>query len=75
MEMQKWNKEWKFTLKESKDSENSLKGEVAEAAQTDMEDFQSRCDIKRKSRMDRNRSDRQEKLEAIKADLENDNLW
>ena len=73
--MQLWNEEWQRTLKERKDSENALKGEAVEAARAEMEDFQSRRDVKCESRMARNRADEQEKLEAIEADLENDNSW
>eukprot|EP00568_Trieres_chinensis_P001355 CAMPEP_0183290684 /NCGR_PEP_ID=MMETSP0160_2-20130417/319_1 /TAXON_ID=2839 ORGANISM="Odontella Sinensis, Strain Grunow 1884" /NCGR_SAMPLE_ID=MMETSP0160_2 /ASSEMBLY_ACC=CAM_ASM_000250 /LENGTH=253 /DNA_ID=CAMNT_0025451337 /DNA_START=33 /DNA_END=794 /DNA_ORIENTATION=+ len=73
--MQKWNEEWQVTLKERKDAENAQKGEVVEQARLDLEKFQAERDARREARMTKNRGDEQEKLEAIEADLENDNSW
>lgn len=73
--MQKWNDEWQETLKTRKDQENARKAELVEAAQLAMENFHAEREQKRETKMAANRSDEQEKLEAIEADLENDNSW
>jgi hypothetical protein len=70
-----WNDEWQVTLKDRKDAENSKKAEVLEQAKADLESFQAAREAKREARMATNRSDEQEKLEALEADLENDNSW
>jgi len=73
--MAKWNAEWHVTLKERKDEETAAKAEVAEAANKDMEDFHAQRQIKKDTKMAKNRADEQQKLEAMEADLENDNSW
>uniref|UniRef100_A0A7R9VTD9 Clathrin light chain n=1 Tax=Pseudictyota dubia TaxID=2749911 RepID=A0A7R9VTD9_9STRA len=73
--MQKWNDEWQVTLKERKDAENAAKAEAVEAARVELEKFQAERDARRETRMAKNRADEQDKLEAIEADLENDNSW
>lgn len=73
--MQKWNEEWQETLKQRKDEENSKKSELVEAARVALESFQAEREAKRQARMTKNREDEQAKLEAIEADLENDNSW
>lgn len=73
--MQKWNAEWQETLIERKDAENSRKAELVEAARVAMENFHAEREAKREAKMAQNRSDEQAKLEAIEADLENDNSW
>lgn len=73
--MQIWNEQWQETLLARKDEENALKGQVVETARTEMETFQAQREQKREQRMAKNREDEQEKLEAIEADLENDNSW
>lgn len=73
--MQKWNDEWQETLKTRKDEENAKKAELLEAARVAMENFQKEREMKRESKMAKNREDEQAKLEAIEADLENDNSW
>eukprot|EP00560_Eucampia_antarctica_P007646 CAMPEP_0197824404 /NCGR_PEP_ID=MMETSP1437-20131217/1654_1 /TAXON_ID=49252 ORGANISM="Eucampia antarctica, Strain CCMP1452" /NCGR_SAMPLE_ID=MMETSP1437 /ASSEMBLY_ACC=CAM_ASM_001096 /LENGTH=231 /DNA_ID=CAMNT_0043424021 /DNA_START=55 /DNA_END=750 /DNA_ORIENTATION=+ len=73
--MAKWNQEWTVTLRERKDAENAAKGEHVNAAQAELERFQTEREVKRETKMTNNRSDEQEKLEAIEADLENDNSW
>jgi len=73
--MQKWNEEWQKTLVARKDEENARKAELVEKARVDMENFQAAREKKREQKMAANRSDEQEKLEAIEADLENDNSW
>lgn len=70
-----WNDEWQVTLKDRKDAENAKKAEVLEQAKAEMEAFQAAREAKREARMKTNRSDEQEKLEAMEADLENDNSW
>jgi len=73
--MQKWNDEWQETLMKRKDDENNKKAEMLEAAQLAMENFQKEREMKRENKMAKNREDEQAKLEAIEADLENDNSW
>lgn len=73
--MQKWNDEWQSVLMERKDAENAKKAEFIAAAEEAMKNFQDQRESKRESKMSKNRSDEQEKLEAIEADLENDNSW
>lgn len=70
-----WNNQWQVTLKERKDEENALKGAAVEKAETDISGLQAQREKKRESRISKNRGDEQEKLEAIEADLENDNSW
>lgn len=73
--MQKWNAEWQETLLVRKEEENSRRAELVEAARTALEQFQAERDVRRESKMAKNREDEQAKLEAIEADLENDNSW
>ncbi|CAB9499689.1 Clathrin light chain [Seminavis robusta] len=73
--MQKWNDEWQETLKTRKDEETAKKAELLEAARLALENFQKEREIKREAKMSKNREDEQQKLEAIEADLENDNSW
>lgn len=73
--MAKWNYEWQETLKERKDQENSLKAEMLETARLELENFQAEREKKKEARIAKNREDEQAKLEAIEADLENDNSW
>jgi len=73
--MSQWNDEWQRTLLRRKDEENALKATMVEAARAEVAAFQDEKERRRESRMARNRSDEQDKLEAIEADLENDNSW
>ena len=73
--MQKWNDEWQETLKNRKEEENTKKAEMLEAARVALENFQKEREMKRENKMAKNREDEQAKLEAIEADLENDNSW
>lgn len=73
--MQKWNEEWQVTLSQRKDEENAKKAEMIEAARVTIEKFQADREAKREAKMAKNREDEQAKLEAIEADLENDNSW
>ena len=73
--MAKWNDEWQTTLLTRKDEENATKAATVEKAREDIEKFQAEREKRRESRMAKNRSDEQDKLEAIEADLENDNSW
>ena len=73
--MSKWNEEWQETLLTRKDEENSIKAAAVEKAREDIAKFQEAREKRRESRMAKNRSDEQDKLEAIEADLENDNSW
>lgn len=70
-----WNDSWQVTLKERKDEENAQKGSSVEAAEAELSKFAAQRDAKREARMQTNRADEQDKLEAIEADLENDNSW
>ena len=70
-----WNNEWQVTLKERKDEENAAKAAAVEKAEAELANFQAGRETRRDTRMARNRSDEQDKLEAIEADLENDNSW
>lgn len=73
--MQKWNDEWQQTLMERKELENSRKAELLESARVALEEFAQGRENKRDANMSKNREDEQVKLEAIEADLENDNSW
>lgn len=73
--MAKWNDEWQATLLARKDEENSIKASHVEKAREEIAAFQAEREKRRESRMAKNRSDEQDKLEAIEADLENDNSW
>ena len=73
--MQKWNEEWQETLKARKEEESAKKAEMLEAARVALENFQKEREMKRENKMAKNREDEQAKLEAIEADLENDNSW
>jgi len=73
--MQKWNDQWQETLKQRKDQENDRKAQFLEDARAAMDRFQAEREQRREAKMATNRSDEQAKLEAIEADLENDNSW
>lgn len=73
--MHKWNEEWQETLKARKEEENARKAELVEQSRIDLETFRAEREQKREARMSTNRTEEQEKLEAIEADLENDNSW
>jgi hypothetical protein len=73
--MQKWNAEWQETLLVRKEEENARRAELVEAARLALEQFQAEREQKREAKMAKNREDEQVKLEAIEADLENDNSW
>jgi hypothetical protein len=73
--MAKWNNEWQVILKERKDEENAAKAATMTKAEQDLATFQAGRETKREAKMAKNRTDEQDKLEAIEADLENDNSW
>lgn len=73
--MAKWNEEWQNTLLRRKDDENATKASHVETARDEIAAFQAEREKRREARMAKNRSDEQDKLEAIEADLENDNSW
>lgn len=73
--MAKWNEEWQATLLARKDEENAVKAAAVEKAREDVAAFQAEREKRRETRMVKNRSDEQDKLEAIEADLENDNSY
>lgn len=73
--MQKWNEEWQAVLLERKDAENAKKAEYIAAAEESMKTFHEQRESKREAKIAKNRQDEQAKLEAIEADLENDNSW
>lgn len=70
-----WNNQWQITLKDRKDEENAAKASAVEKAESELANFQAGREAKRETRMTRNRGDEQDKLEAIEADLENENSW
>jgi hypothetical protein len=73
--MKKFNEEWVQTLSDRKAEEDSVKAAMVEAARVAMEELQTKHTMKRDAKMAKNREDEQAKLEAIEADLENDNSW
>ena len=73
--MQVWNTEWQETLKGRKDEENARKAALLEESRVALEEFLKSRETKRETSMASNRQDEQAKLEAIEADLENDNSW
>jgi Clathrin light chain len=73
--MTKWNTEWQELLLVRKDEENARRAELVEAARLALEQFAAEREHKREAKMAKNREDEQAKLEAIEADLENDNSW
>jgi Clathrin light chain len=73
--MQLFNDEFQALLLQRKDEENARKAELLAAAEESLRVFQQQRESKRDAKMAKNRSDEQEKLEAIEADLENDNSW
>mmetsp|Transcript_24697 Transcript_24697/g.36208 ORF Transcript_24697/g.36208 Transcript_24697/m.36208 type:complete len:250 (-) Transcript_24697:301-1050(-) len=73
--MAKFNNEWQVILRERKDAENEMKANVVNQARDALEAFQAEKEKKKEMRMAKNRSDEQQKLEDIEADLENDNSW
>lgn len=73
--MAKWNEGWTVTLRERKDAENAKKAEQVESARSELDTFHAGRYAKRESKMSKNRADEQGKLEAMEADLENDNSW
>eukprot|EP00536_Pseudo-nitzschia_multiseries_P002482 jgi/Psemu1/301411/fgenesh1_kg.33_\ len=73
--MKKFNEEWQATLAARKAEEDDAKAAMVEAARIAMEEFQTKAQMKRDAKMAKNREDEQAKLEAIEADLENDNSW
>ena len=73
--MKKFNEEWQETLANRKAEEDAAKAAMVEAARVGMEEFQTKAQMKRDAKMAKNREDEQAKLEAIEADLENDNSW
>lgn len=73
--MAKWNEEWQATLQSRKDEDSSTKAAHIAKAEADIAAFQAEREKRREARMATNRSDEQDKLEAIEADLENDNSW
>jgi Clathrin light chain len=73
--MQIWNEEWQALLLTRKEEESTRQAELMEEARIALETFQKEREMKRESTMIKNRNDEQAKLEAIEADLENDNSW
>jgi len=73
--MAKYNLEFQETLVTRKEEEEDAKVAMTEEARVYMEEFQAKREAKRDSKMATNREDEQAKLEAIEADLENDNSW
>merc|ERR1711937_622721 len=73
--MKKFNEEWQQTLSDRKAEEDAAKAAMVEAARVALEELQTKNTMKRDAKLAKNREDEQAKLEAIEADLENDNSW
>lgn len=73
--MEKWNEEFQSLLAERKEQENSVKSLIVENARFELQKFQDEREKKRLAKMAKNREDEQSKLEAMEADLANDNSW
>ena len=73
--MAQWNAGWQVTLAERKDVENSTKATQLATAEEERSTFQAQMDAKREAKMAKNRSEEQDKLEAMETDLEQDNSW
>ena len=73
--MQIWNDDWQALLLVRKEEESTRQAELMEEARIALELFQKEREMKREGTMITNRNDEQAKLEAIEADLENDNSW
>mmetsp|Transcript_18413 Transcript_18413/g.38339 ORF Transcript_18413/g.38339 Transcript_18413/m.38339 type:complete len:165 (+) Transcript_18413:31-525(+) len=73
--MATWNAEWMEKLSARKNKENEAKAKAIEQAGKDLEQFVAERDASRESKMSKNRSEEQVKLEALEADLESDNPW
>merc|ERR1712127_746314 len=61
--------------KERREEEAVSKTQQLEKAKVELAKFQAARDAKFESKSKKNRQDEQDKLEAIEADLENDNSW
>lgn len=73
--MSKWNDEYQVILNQRKEEENTAKATYVAKAAEDVKAFLLEREKRREARMAKNRCDEQDKLEAIEADLENDNSW
>jgi len=73
--MSEWNDQWIITLKDRKENEESLKLQTIEAAKADIIRFQTDQEVKRIAKMEQNRTEEQETLVVIDADLEAKNPW
>ena len=73
--MATWNAEWMEKLQNRKNAENEAKSTAIEQAGKDLAQFVAERDAGRESKMSKNRSEEQVKLEALEADLESDNPW
>lgn len=73
--MSKWNDEYQAILNQRKEQENTARGTYVAKAAADVKAFLLEREKRREARMAKNRCDEQDKLEAIEADLENDNSW
>ena len=73
--MAAFNLELQETLKLRKESENAAKAAAIAAAEEDLATIAAQRSTKREAKMSKNRSEEQSKLEAMEADLENDNSW
>mmetsp|Transcript_12559 Transcript_12559/g.18842 ORF Transcript_12559/g.18842 Transcript_12559/m.18842 type:complete len:221 (-) Transcript_12559:392-1054(-) len=73
--MAAFNVEFQETLKLRKEAENAAKAAAIAAAEEDLATIAAQRSTKREAKMSKNRSEEQSKLEAMEADLENDNSW
>ena len=73
--MAAFNEEFQETLKQRKEEENAVKAAALEQAEADLALIAQQRESKREAKMSKNRAEEQSKLEAMEADLENDNSW
>lgn len=73
--MSAFNEEFQEVLKLRKEEENQSKAEAIAVAEKDLAVIAQQREAKREMKMSKNRSEEQSKLEAMEADLENDNSW
>ena len=73
--MAAFHEEFQETLKQRKEEELSVKAAALEQAEADLALIAQQREGKREAKMSKNRAEEQSKLEAMEADLENDNSW
>mmetsp|Transcript_20360 Transcript_20360/g.37979 ORF Transcript_20360/g.37979 Transcript_20360/m.37979 type:complete len:167 (+) Transcript_20360:54-554(+) len=72
---QAFNSQWQQELASRKNAEETAKQTAITQASADLAKFTEERDATRESKMSKNRSEEQVKLEALEADLESTNPW